>query len=77
MSEWSQYGDGSYAVLSFEDPPLPQEPASEQELSEAVGVDATKEAAELAAALGLDLSQIQGSGKDGRVTKADVQAASA
>ena len=75
MSDWSQYGDGSYVVLSFADPPFSEEPAPEA--APAVEVYATKEAEELAAELGLDLSQIPGSGKNGRVTKADVQAASA
>ena len=39
--------------------------------------EATDEARELAAERGLDLSEIEGSGKDGRVTKKDVEAHSA
>ena len=73
MSDWTQYGDGSYAVLSFEDPPfVAAEPIPQAEDAE---VSATKEAEELAAELGVDLSQVQGSGKNGRITKGDVQAA--
>jgi len=38
---------------------------------------ATKEAAELAEELGVDLSSVQGTGKDGKITKPDVEAAAA
>ena len=38
---------------------------------------ATKEAADLADELGVDLSSVQGSGKDGKITKPDVEAAAA
>jgi pyruvate/2-oxoglutarate dehydrogenase complex dihydrolipoamide acyltransferase (E2) component len=40
-------------------------------------VDATEAARELAPERGIDLSKIQGTGAEGRVTKADVEAASA
>lgn len=40
-------------------------------------IDTTGAAAELAAELGVDLSDIEGSGKDGRITKADVEKAAA
>lgn len=40
-----------------------------------VGVKATAGAIEAAELLGVDLSTVQGSGKDGRITKADVEAA--
>lgn len=36
--------------------------------------NATEGALELAASYGLDLSDVEGTGKDGRVTKADVEA---
>lgn len=39
------------------------------------GVDATEGALEAAADLGIDITTVQGSGKDGRITKADVEAA--
>jgi pyruvate/2-oxoglutarate dehydrogenase complex dihydrolipoamide acyltransferase (E2) component len=38
-------------------------------------IDTTGAAAELAAELGVDLATIEGTGKDGRVTKADVEKA--
>ena len=44
-----------------------EEPADE--------VDATQAAIDHAEAMGIDLAAIQGTGKDGRVTKADVEAA--
>ena len=39
-------------------------------------ISTTGAAAELAADLGVDLSQIEGTGKGGRITKADVEKAS-
>jgi pyruvate/2-oxoglutarate dehydrogenase complex dihydrolipoamide acyltransferase (E2) component len=41
----------------------------------AADVDATEGALEAAAELGVDINAIEGSGKEGRVTKADVEAA--
>ena len=38
-------------------------------------IETTGAAAELAAELGVDLSSVEGTGKDGRITKADVEAA--
>jgi hypothetical protein len=38
-----------------------------------VGIEATKKALELAEELGVDLSQIDGTGKDGKITIADVR----
>lgn len=43
--------------------------------NKAGAVNATDSAIELAEAEGIDLSSVQGSGADGRITKADVQAA--
>lgn len=59
------------------------EPASSPDVSDYIDqrrenggfeYDMTDSARELAAALGLDASKIAGTGKDGRVTKADVEA---
>jgi pyruvate/2-oxoglutarate dehydrogenase complex dihydrolipoamide acyltransferase (E2) component len=38
-------------------------------------IETTGAAAELAQELGVDLSTVEGTGKDGRITKADVEAA--
>ena len=40
-------------------------------------LETTGAAAELAAELGVDLSTVEGTGKDGRITKADVEKAAA
>lgn len=47
----------------------------ESEAAEAEGVRATPEAKELAGEAGLDLLEIEGSGEEGRVLKADVETA--
>jgi pyruvate/2-oxoglutarate dehydrogenase complex dihydrolipoamide acyltransferase (E2) component len=47
----------------------------EQIESEQQDADATEAAAELADELGVDLATVEGTGKDGRITKADVEAA--
>ena len=49
--------------------------SSAQESVPSVEVFATQAALDHAAALGIDLASIQGTGKDGKVTKADVEAA--
>ena len=43
-------------------------------VSDAEELDATDSAVALAAELGVDLADVEGSGKDGRITKADVEA---
>ncbi len=49
------------------------EPLARKARGESVEVDATSGATELAEEEGIDLASIEGSGKDGRVTKADVE----
>lgn len=61
-----QQEDGSY-IRSPVPPALAQ--------TEADAAEATDAAEELAAELGVDLASIEGTGKDGRVTVADVRAA--
>lgn len=39
------------------------------------GINATASAVELAEELGVDLTTVEGSGKDGKITKPDVEAA--
>jgi len=50
---------------------------AEKASSESSSPDATDSARELAAERGIDLSDVEGSGKDGRITKDDVEAHSA
>lgn len=49
-------------------------PADKEGPSDTYEVDATEGAIELANQLGVDLAQVAGSGKDGRILKADVEA---
>lgn len=71
-------------LVSPEEPPTDevrtQEELQETELlneeeAEANEIDATDAAIEAAAELGVDLASVSGSGVDGRITKADVEAA--
>jgi len=66
---WIKNPDGSFTRIS--------QVAKEEERSENYykDIDTTGAAAELALELGVDLSEVQGSGKGGRITKADVEAA--
>jgi len=52
-------------------------PAEAAAASESSSPDATDSARELAAERGIDLSDVEGTGADGRITKSDVEAASA
>ena len=62
---WHRNEDGSYTRITW--------PVADKEAK--MGVDATEAAIKLAGELGVDLSEIEGSGKDGRITKFDVEAA--
>lgn len=54
------------------------EEANEEAEAEALaGIDATDGAVEAANELGIDLANVTGTGTDGRITKADVEAAAA
>lgn len=59
-TRWVQNEDGSY---------------SRRITVESAEVDATEGAEDLAAELGIDLATVEGTGKDGRITKGDVEAA--
>lgn len=60
---WVQNEDGSYSRRGVHAASYYQD------------IETTGAAAELAAELGVDLSTVEGSGKGGRITKADVEAA--
>ena len=66
---WIQNPDGSFTRIS--------QVAKDDEKNENYYEDiaTTGAAADLAAELGVDLSEVEGSGKGGRITKADVEAA--
>lgn len=66
MNRWVQNEDGTYSRRY-------RDVAAETDEE----VSATKAAAELAEELGVDLSAVEGSGAEGRITKSDVEAAAA
>lgn len=59
-SRWNTHADGTHSRAVGERP--------------GKGPNATEGALELAAAYGLDITEVSGSGKNGRITKADVEA---
>lgn len=75
---WTQNPDGSFSrKITVEEPPpegqeqIPAEP-NENYYKD---ISTTGAAADLAAELGVDLSEVTGTGLHGKITKADVQAA--
>ena len=66
---WIQNPDGSFSRRLEEVPA--EAPAQEQ----ADDVSTTGAAADLAAELGVDLASVKGTGKNGKITKADVEKA--
>lgn len=64
-SRWLHIGGGEYVRTTSGAPVAPEAPDE---------VDATAGAVEAAEELGVELSEVKGSGKSGRVTKADVEA---
>jgi len=69
---WTQNPDGSFSRIAQ---PAPQwaEPAKSDTYYE--DITTTGAAAKLAEELGVDLSTVEGTGKNGKITKADVEAA--
>lgn len=63
MTRWARNEDGSWQ----------RHPEYQPEAVSAA--DATKGAQEAAEELGVDLASVSGTGKDGKITKADVEAA--
>jgi pyruvate dehydrogenase E2 component (dihydrolipoamide acetyltransferase) len=83
-ARWKHLGNGVYVrnlEVAESDAPLPAVSAAKaaQQLTDLVQgdeeeVNATPAAIEAAEELGVDLTEIEGSGKKGKVTKADVEA---
>jgi len=69
---WIQNPDGSFTRISQA---VKEVEAFEQSENYYKDIETTGAAADLAAELGVDLSEVEGSGKGGRITKADVEAA--
>jgi len=69
---WTLNPDGSFSrKITVEETPA-EEPKSERYYED---ISTTGAAAERAAELDIDLSTVTGTGKNGRITKADVEAA--
>jgi len=69
---WIQNPDGSFTRISQAVKEVEEFEESENYYKD---IATTGAAADLAAELGVDLSEVEGSGKGGRITKADVEAA--
>lgn len=67
------------ATVETEEPQQAEKPKAEPKAAKAEAVtaepDATPAAAELAAQVGIDLTTLEGTGKEGRILKSDVEAA--
>ena len=66
LNVWEQTEDGSW---------IRKRSNSEEPVAKEKGPNATSGAVDAAAELGIDLTTISGTGKDGKITKADVEAA--
>ncbi len=76
---WIKNEDGSFSRKPPQEPDQQPEPVSIQAPNENYfkDIQTTGAAADLAAELGVDLSEVEGTGLHGKITKADVQKASA
>ncbi len=73
---WTLNPDGSFSRKVSVEEQLAAEPEPENE-NYYKDIQTTGAAADLAAELGVDLSEVEGTGLHGKITKADVQKASA
>ena len=78
---WTLNPDGSFSrKITVEEPistETPQEATDVENETYFKDITTTGAAADLAAELGIDLSEIEGTGLHGKITKADVQKAAA
>jgi len=72
---WIQNPDGSFSRKETAEQAVAEEPAEEHGENYYEDISTTGAAAELAQELGVDLSTVEGTGKGGRITKGDVEAA--
>lgn len=65
LNRWQENEDGTWSrrLLEYKSTDVEE------------GISATASAVQLAEQLGVDLSTVEGSGKDGKITKPDVEAA--
>lgn len=68
---WQENADGSWSRRELEPPPESYAADSYEDETP----NATAGAIEAAAELGVELADVNGTGKDGKITKADVEAA--
>ena len=73
---WTLNPDGSFSrKITLEEPVLKEKDPEPVEDNYYRDIETTGAAAQLADELSVDLSQVTGTGKGGRITKADVEAA--
>jgi len=73
---WTLKPDGSFSrKITLEEPVLKEKDPEPVEDNYYRDIETTGAAAQLADELSVDLSQVTGTGKGGRITKADVEAA--
>lgn len=68
--DWSRWGE---VPSNHADDPAYSRHAADTPETDAETIDATDGARKAAAELGIDLAEIEGTGAEGRVTKADVE----